>query len=89
MVLGSTRTETLTKTDGRSIYERIALLPDEALSRVLAEVRRVLRPQLMGGCRGIALLPHLERACFADVQRDFVTQLGFPSEIIRAVRPME
>jgi ubiquinone/menaquinone biosynthesis C-methylase UbiE len=67
----------------------INMAQGEQLRHRLYEAIYRLRPQLMGGCRGVALLPHVERAGFADVQRDFVTQLGFPSEIIRAVRPME
>jgi ubiquinone/menaquinone biosynthesis C-methylase UbiE len=48
-----------------------------------------IRPQIMGGCRGVVLLPHVEAAGFVGVQRDYVAQLGFSSEILRATRPAE
>lgn len=64
----------------------INMTQGERLRHRLYEAIYRLRPQLLGGCRGVALVPHVERAGFAEVQRDFVTQLGFPSEIIRAVR---
>lgn len=67
----------------------INMAQGERLRHRIYEALYRLRPQLMGGCRGVALLPHVERAGFSEVQRDFVTQLGFPSEIIRATRPME
>lgn len=64
----------------------INMAQGERLRHRLYEAIYRLRPQLLGGCRGVALVPHVEHAGFAEVQRDFVTQLGFPSEIIRAVR---
>jgi ubiquinone/menaquinone biosynthesis C-methylase UbiE len=45
-----------------------------------------LRPALMGGCRGVTLRPHLEAAGFAVEQEEYVSQIGFPSEILVAVR---
>jgi ubiquinone/menaquinone biosynthesis C-methylase UbiE len=45
-----------------------------------------LKPSLLGGCRGVALGPHLEAAGFHDVTRRFVAELGFPSEILTARR---
>jgi ubiquinone/menaquinone biosynthesis C-methylase UbiE len=43
-----------------------------------------LSPRLMGGCRGIALAPYVREAGFVDVQRAYVTQMGFPSEVVWA-----
>lgn len=43
-------------------------------------------PALLGGCRGVSLVPHLEAAGFHDLSRRYVTELGFPSEIITARR---
>jgi ubiquinone/menaquinone biosynthesis C-methylase UbiE len=91
------------------------LLPEADFGKVLAEFRRVLRPNgrlvlvnmakgdrlqhkvwdaiyrfrpsLMGGCRGVALASHVAQAGFADIERDLVSQCGFPSEIIRATKP--
>jgi ubiquinone/menaquinone biosynthesis C-methylase UbiE len=41
-----------------------------------------LSPKLLGGCRGVRLTPYLVACGFRVVQRDYVTQLGFPSEIL-------
>ncbi len=43
-----------------------------------------LQPKLMGGCRGVRLTPFLRSGGFRVVQRDYVVQLGFPSEILLA-----
>ena len=43
-----------------------------------------LQPKLMGGCRGVRLTPFLTGGGFHVVQRDYVVQLGFPSEILLA-----
>ncbi|MCB9101187.1 MAG: methyltransferase domain-containing protein [Anaerolineales bacterium] len=45
-----------------------------------------LNPLWCGGCRPVQLAALVERASFAPVQREVVTQLGFPSEIIVAER---
>ncbi len=44
-------------------------------------------PSLMGGCRAVLAAPFLEELGFANVQREVVTQLTFPSEVVRASRP--
>lgn len=41
-----------------------------------------LSPKLLGGCRGVRLSPYLVAGGFRVVQRDYITQLGFPSEIL-------
>lgn len=53
----------------------------------LAEAVYRLHPPLMGGCRGVALEPHVRAAGFAVERRDVVVQLTFPSEVIVATRP--
>jgi demethylmenaquinone methyltransferase/2-methoxy-6-polyprenyl-1,4-benzoquinol methylase len=90
------------------------LLPEEDYPRVVAEMRRVLRPggrlvlvdmalperrthgfyqwlsrrrpEWLGGCRGVALTPWLRDAGFEVEQREYLAQLGFPSEVILAGR---
>lgn len=90
------------------------LLPEADFGRVLAEMRRVLRPggrlvlvnmgqgrrwwhripeaiyrlrpQWMGGCRGVALADAVAAAGFEGSTREEVVQCGFPSEIIVARR---
>jgi ubiquinone/menaquinone biosynthesis C-methylase UbiE len=49
-------------------------------------VHRV-NPAWMGGCRGVQMQPHLYNSGFALKQREFVSQLGFPSEVILATAP--
>jgi hypothetical protein len=43
-----------------------------------------LQPKLMGGCRGVRLTSFLVDGGFRVVHRDYVAQLGFPSEILLA-----
>ena len=43
-----------------------------------------INPRWLGGCRGVLLAPALRAAGFKDVQRETVSQFGFPSEIITA-----
>ncbi|MCK6547139.1 methyltransferase domain-containing protein [Myxococcota bacterium] len=54
-------------------------------TRLWEQVYR-LSPALLGGCRGVELAPVVSRAGFRDVRRSYLTQLGFPSELITAVR---
>lgn len=44
-------------------------------------------PALMGGCRGVSLLPHVEAVGFVDAEREYLAQCGFPTEIITARVP--
>ena len=46
-----------------------------------------LSPSLMGGCRGVSLSSEVEAAGFVDVSREYLAQLGFPSEVISARLP--
>lgn len=43
-----------------------------------------INPALLGGCRGVLLLPHLEASGFAQIRREYLSQFTFPSEIICA-----
>jgi len=45
-----------------------------------------LRPPLFAGCRGVLSRPFLEKIGFREFHREFVSQLGFPSEVVRAVK---
>jgi len=51
------------------------------------EVVYGLSPALLGGCRGVCLLPYIEAAGFIKTQREFVSQMTFPTEIIRGIKP--
>ncbi|HTM19930.1 MAG TPA: methyltransferase domain-containing protein [Kofleriaceae bacterium] len=45
-----------------------------------------LRPELLGGCRGVELRPHLQAAGFRVDHEEYLSQLGFPTEILVATR---
>ena len=45
-----------------------------------------LKPPLLAGCRGVVARPFLEEIGLRVFQREFVSQLGFPSEVIKGVR---
>ncbi len=44
-----------------------------------------INPALLGGCRGVSLVPHLEAAGFNRIEREYVSQSTFPSEVICAL----
>ncbi|MDH3429317.1 MAG: methyltransferase domain-containing protein [Gammaproteobacteria bacterium] len=41
-----------------------------------------LNPALLGGCRGVSLLPELDTCGFRQIRREYMSQLTFPSEIL-------
>ena len=45
-----------------------------------------LKPPLLAGCRGVRAQPFLEETGFKGFKRQFVSQFGFPSEVIRGVK---
>ena len=44
-----------------------------------------INPALLGGCRGVSLLPQIEACGFMQIKREYMSQLTFPSEIICGV----
>lgn len=46
-----------------------------------------LNPALLGGCRGVALLPLLRACGFEQATREYVSQMTFPSEVVFGVAP--
>jgi ubiquinone/menaquinone biosynthesis C-methylase UbiE len=46
-----------------------------------------LNPALLGGCRGVTLLPVLEECGFRQVTREYLSQMTFPSEVVHAIAP--
>jgi len=44
-----------------------------------------INPALLGGCRGVSLLPQIEACGFGQSRREYMSQLTFPSEIVFAV----
>jgi phosphatidylethanolamine/phosphatidyl-N-methylethanolamine N-methyltransferase len=49
--------------------------------RIYEEIYK-LKPPLLAGCRGVIAEPFLEKVGFREFRREFVSQLGFPSEVI-------
>lgn len=45
-----------------------------------------LKPPLLAGSRGVMAQPFLEKIGFREFHREFVSQLGFPSEIVRGIK---
>ncbi len=45
-----------------------------------------LKPPLLAGCRGIMAQPFLEETGFREFRREFVSQLGFPSEVVKGMK---
>ncbi|MGI9265259.1 MAG: class I SAM-dependent methyltransferase [Gammaproteobacteria bacterium] len=61
--------------------------PESRVQAIWSWVYQV-SPGLLGGCRGVHLLPWLERAGFTDTRRQFVSQSTFPSEVVLARLPL-
>jgi len=55
------------------------------LNQIYEEIYK-LRLRLLAGCRGIRVQPFLEASGFQEIEREYVSQLGFPSEVVRAVK---
>ena len=45
-----------------------------------------LKPPLLAGCRGVVSRPFLEKLGFVEFSRAFVSNFGFPSEVVRGVK---
>ena len=58
------------------------------LNQIYEEIYK-LKPPLLAGCRGVLVQPFLEEIGFKDIHREFVSQLGFPSEVVRGVKKMD
>ena len=44
-----------------------------------------ISPALLGGCRGVSLLPQIEACGFGQTRREYMSQMTFPSEIVCGV----
>ena len=55
------------------------------LNQIYKEIYK-LKPPLVAGCRGVRIQPFLTAIGFKEIEREFVSQLGFPSEVVRAVK---
>ena len=45
-----------------------------------------LKPPLLAGCRGVLSRPFLEKIGLKDIRREFISQFGFPSEVIQGIK---
>jgi ubiquinone/menaquinone biosynthesis C-methylase UbiE len=55
------------------------------LNKIYEEIYK-LKPPLLAGCRGVMAQPFLEEIGFKEFEREFVSQLGFPSEVVLGVK---
>ena len=55
------------------------------LNKIYEEIYK-FKPPLLAGCRGVMAQPFLEEIGFKEFQREFVSQLGFPSEVVLGVK---
>jgi ubiquinone/menaquinone biosynthesis C-methylase UbiE len=58
------------------------------INQIYEEIYK-LKPPLLAGCRGVMAWPFLEEIGFREFQREFVSQFGFPSEVVRGVKRNE
>jgi len=58
---------------------------ERRLNQIYEEIYK-LKPPLLAGCRGVFVAPFLEVLEFKKIKREFVSQLGFPSEVVCALK---
>jgi len=58
---------------------------ENRLNQIYEEIYK-LKPPLLAGCRGVFVAPFLEMLEFEKIKRQFVSQLGFPSEVVCAFK---
>ncbi len=46
-----------------------------------------LHPALLGGCRGVEMEMYYKEAGFEHVEREYISQRTFPSEVVRGYKP--
>jgi len=70
------------KPNGRLIL--VNMTTGERLHQRLYEAIYQVNPRWIGGCRGVRLSDTLQQVGFRDISREMISQLGFPSEVLRA-----
>ena len=45
-----------------------------------------LKPPIVAGSRGVRAEPFLKEVGFGEIQREFISQFGFPSEVVRGIK---
>lgn len=58
---------------------------EKRLNQIYEEIYKLKLP-LIAGCRGVIAQPFLKKIGFDDLHREFVSQFGFPSEVVRGVK---
>jgi ubiquinone/menaquinone biosynthesis C-methylase UbiE len=58
----------------------------ERWSNQIYEQLYKLRPPIVAGSRGVCAQPFLEEAGFSEIRREYVSQCGFPSEVVRGYK---
>lgn len=72
------------KPGGRLVL--VNMTKGESRADALWEMIYRIRPSWLGGCRAVRMVPFLEAAGFQATHRENVSELGFPSEVICAMR---
>lgn len=65
----------------------VYMSPGETLSEKFWDGLYRLHPFILGGCRGVNVLPYVATSGFVNVQSKKITQLTFPSEVVAAHVP--
>jgi ubiquinone/menaquinone biosynthesis C-methylase UbiE len=55
------------------------------LNQIYEEIYKLKLP-LLAGCRGVMAQPFLKEIGFSEFHREFVSQFGFPSEVVRGIK---
>lgn len=55
------------------------------LNRIYEEIYK-LKPPLLAGCRGVLSQPYLKKVGLEKFRREFVSQFGFPSEVVVGIK---
>jgi ubiquinone/menaquinone biosynthesis C-methylase UbiE len=72
------------KTGGRIVLVNMTK-GERWVNQIYEEIYKLKLP-LLAGCRGVMAQPFLEEIGFKKFQREFVSQLGFPSEVVRGIK---
>ncbi|MFK7846420.1 MAG: class I SAM-dependent methyltransferase [Rhodothermales bacterium] len=73
------------KPGGRLV--QINMAPGKAWYNFLWEGLYRLHPALLGGCRGVEMERYYKEAGFDKIEREYISQRTFPSEVIRGFKP--
>lgn len=58
---------------------------EKRLNQIYEGIYKLKLP-LLAGCRGVMAQPFLKMIGFEDFHREFISQFGFPSEVVRGVK---